>query len=59
MKLIYEGNNQVKKTKANLVVHEYELFKMKSEKSISEILLDYQKSLMGSKLLERGTQVQS
>ena len=31
LKLIYEGNNQVKETKANLLVHEYELFKMKSE----------------------------
>ena len=37
LKLIYEGNNQVKETKANLLVHEYELFKMKPEESISEI----------------------
>ena len=37
LKLIYEGNNQVKETKANLLVHEYELFKMKPEESISKM----------------------
>ena len=37
MKLIYEGNSQVKETKANLLVHVYELFKMKPEESISKI----------------------
>ena len=31
LKLIYEGNSQIKETKATLLVHEYELFKIKPE----------------------------
>ena len=35
--LIYEGTSQVNETKANMLVHDYELFKMKPEETISEM----------------------
>ena len=38
LKLIYEGTSEVKATKANILVHEYELFRMKPEETISEII---------------------
>ena len=37
LKLIYEGTSKVKATKANILVHEYELFRMKPEETISEM----------------------
>ena len=36
-KLIYEGTSEVKATKANILVYEYELFRMKPEEMISEM----------------------
>ena len=38
-KLIYEGTSQVKETKANMLAHVYELFKMKSKEIIFEIFV--------------------
>ena len=35
LKLIYEDTSKVKATKANILVHEYELFCMKPEETIS------------------------
>ena len=52
LKLIYEENSQVKETKANLLVHEYELFKMKLEESISEIFARLSEITNGLKALE-------
>ena len=51
LKLIYEGNNQVKETTANLLVHEYELFKMKPEESISEMFVRLSEITNGLKAL--------
>ena len=36
-KMIYEGTDQVKETKANMLVHDYELFKIKLEEIISKM----------------------
>ena len=51
LKLIYEGNNQVKETKANLLVHKYELFKMKPKESISEMFARLSEITNGLKAL--------
>ena len=40
LKVIYEGTSEVRETKANMLVFEYEAFKMKSNETISEIFLD-------------------
>ncbi|MQM07612.1 hypothetical protein Taro_040450 [Colocasia esculenta] len=37
LKLIYEGTSEVKETKGNILVHEYELFKMSPVESISDM----------------------
>ena len=37
LELIYEGTHQVKETKANILISEYESFKMKSDESISDM----------------------
>ena len=37
MQVIYEGTSEVRETKANMLVSEYEAFKMKPDESISEI----------------------
>ena len=37
LQVTYEGTNQVKESKINILVHNYELFKMKSDESITEM----------------------
>lgn len=37
LKLIYEGTSEVKETKANMLITEYELFRMKNDETISEM----------------------
>ena len=37
LELIYEGTTEVKETKANLLITEYEMFKMKTDESISNM----------------------
>ncbi|MQL83589.1 hypothetical protein Taro_016086 [Colocasia esculenta] len=37
LKLIYEGTLEVKETKANILVHEYEMFKMSPVETISDM----------------------
>ena len=37
LELIYEGTSEVKDTKANLLITEYEIFKMKTDESISDM----------------------
>ena len=49
--MIYEGNTQVKKTKGNFLVYEYELFKMKPEESISEMFARLSEITNGLKAL--------
>ena len=33
----YEGTSQVKETKINILMHQYEMFKMKKEENINEM----------------------
>ena len=37
LELIYEGTLEVKETKANLLITEYEMFRMKTDESISDM----------------------
>ena len=37
LSLIYEGTSEVKETKANLLIQDYELFRMQPEETISEM----------------------
>ena len=37
MEVTHEGTNQVKETKINMLVHKYELFKMKPNEQIGEM----------------------
>ena len=39
LELIYEGMSEVKETKANLLITEYEMFKMKNDESISDMFV--------------------
>ena len=52
-KLIYKGTSQVKETKANMLVHDYELFKMKLEETISEMFAKLTKITNGLKVLRK------
>lgn len=38
LEVTYEGNDQAKETKINMLLDDYELFSMKENKSISNIL---------------------
>ena len=51
--LIYEWTSQVKETKANMLVHDYELFKMKPEEIISEMFAKLTEITNGLKGLGR------
>uniref|UniRef100_A0A2N9FU68 CCHC-type domain-containing protein n=1 Tax=Fagus sylvatica TaxID=28930 RepID=A0A2N9FU68_FAGSY len=47
LEVTYEGTNQVKESKMNMLVHEYELFVMKKDENISEMSTrNYSGSLM-------------
>ena len=37
LELIYKGMSKVKETKANLLITEYEMFRMKNDESISDM----------------------
>ena len=37
LELIYEGMSEVKETKANILITEYEMFRMKNDESIFEM----------------------
>ena len=51
LELIYEGTLEVKETKANLLITEYEMFRMRNDESISDMftrlmqLINHLKSL--------------
>ena len=51
LKLIYEGTSEVKATKANILVHKYELFRMKPEETISEMFARFTSITNGLKAL--------
>ena len=40
LEVTYEGTNQMKESRIDMLVHSYELFKMNSDESISSCLLD-------------------
>ena len=50
LKLIYEGTSEVKETKANLLITEYEMFKMKSNESISEMFAKLMQFIINRRL---------
>ena len=41
LEVTHEGTSQVKESKINILVHNYELFKMKSDDSITEIFIRF------------------
>jgi len=49
----YEGRKKVKEAKALLLVHQYELFKMKDDESIEEIYLRFQILVYGLQILKK------
>ena len=49
--LIYEGTSEVRETKANMLVQDYELFKMKSDETISEMFARLSQLTNGLKAL--------
>ena len=55
LEITHEGTNQVKESKINLLVHNYELFSMKENETIVERLLGSPTLLMVLKLWEKPT----
>ena len=51
LKLIYECTSEVKAMKANILVHEYELFRMKLEETLSEMFARFTSITNGLKAL--------
>ena len=49
LKVIHEGTNEVKESKINILIHNYELFKMKSDESITEIFTRFTDIINGLK----------
>ena len=53
LEVTHEGNNQVKKSKINMLVHKYELFKMEREESITEIFTHFMDIINDLKNLDK------
>ena len=53
LEVTHEGTNQVKESKINMLVHNYELFKMKPEGSITQILARFIDIINGLKTLNK------
>ncbi|KAK2456470.1 gag-protease polyprotein [Trifolium repens] len=53
LKSKYEGNKQVKEAKANLLVHQYELFKMKDGEDIETMFSRFQILVSGLQILNK------
>lgn len=51
LELTYEGTNQVDESKKNFLIHDYEMFEMKPEESISEMLSRFTDIINGLKCL--------
>lgn len=54
LELTHEGTNQVNESKINLLIHDYEMFKMKTEESISEMFSRFTNIINGLKCFEKG-----
>ena len=53
LKSKYEGNKQVREAKANLLVHQYELFKMKDGEDIETMFSRFQILVSGLQVLDK------
>ena len=53
LEVTHDGTNQVKKFKINILVHNYELFKMKLDESITEMFIRFTVIINGLKSLEK------
>jgi cell division protein FtsB len=51
LEVTYEGTNQVKESKMNMLIHEYELFVMKKDENISEMSTRFTNIVNGLKAL--------
>ena len=49
----FEGSKKVKEAKALMLVHQYELFKMKDDESIEEMCLRFQTLVSGLQMLKK------
>ncbi|MCI37088.1 serine/threonine protein kinase SRPK1, partial [Trifolium medium] len=49
----YEGNEQVQEANANLLVHQYELFKMKEDEEIETMFARFQTLVSGLQVLKK------
>jgi len=49
----YEGSKKVREAKAIMLVHQYELFKMKDDESIEEMYLRFQTLISGLQILKK------
>ena len=55
LELIYEGTSEVKEIKVNLLIIEYEIFKIKSNESISEMFVRLMQLINNLKAWVRNT----
>ena len=53
LEVTHEGTSQVKESKINILVHNYELFRMKTIESIPEMFTRFTDIINGLNLLER------
>ena len=53
IEVIHEDTNQVKESKINILLHNYELFKIKSDEFITEIFTRFADIINGLKSLEK------
>ena len=54
LEVTYEGTNQVKETKINILVHKYELFKMKQNEPIEEMFTRFSEITNSLQTLGKG-----
>ncbi|KAB1223953.1 hypothetical protein CJ030_MR2G026934 [Morella rubra] len=55
LQVAHEGTNQVKESKISMLVHSYELFKMRSDESISSMFTRFTDIINGLNLLVKST----
>ncbi|MQL86869.1 hypothetical protein Taro_019402 [Colocasia esculenta] len=53
LELIYEGTSKLRETKANMLISEYEMFKMKNDETISDMFARFMLIINGLKGLKR------
>ena len=50
---LYEGNKKVRETKATMIVHQYEFFRMKEDESIETMYSNFQTLVFGLQILKK------